>query len=255
MHYFASLNPNKVCMSIMEIDDQTYNENVAEGYTYEDEYCIALETNDTSLIYKKKYVNGEWVDCLPSETGLLSDKDLLHLNGSDDMFLFEAIGRLSTLLTDEKTSLVGAVNECFQSASDGKTAIANAITGVDESITIPTNPTFAQLATCISQISTGMQVAVGSMNEYTIPSTIEGTTPFKPKIVIVYNFGTGLSNFNMGVYVSPDITGVTTQQITDSANGIGNTLSRRANSFTITDTGFSMINSGAATDLKWIALG
>lgn len=255
MHYFASLNPNKVCMSIMEIDDQTYNENVAEGYTYEDEYCIALETNDTSLIYKKKYVNGEWVDCLPSETGLLSDKDLLHLNGSDDMFLFEAIGQLATLFTTDKTSLVAAVNECFQNASDGKTAIANAITGVDESITIPDNPTFAQLAACIAQISTGLQVAIGSMNVYTIPESITGETPFQPKIVIVYNFGSGLSNFNMGLYVSPEVTGVSSQQISDSANGIGNKLSRRANPFTITETGFSMVNTGAATDLKWIALG
>lgn len=148
-----------------------------------------------------------------------------------------------------------AVNECFQSASDGKTAIATAITGVDESITIPDNPTFAQLAALIGQISTGMQVAIGSIQDFTIPATISGETPFQPKIVIVYNFGSGLSNFNMGVYVSPEVTGVTSQQISDSANGIGNKLSRRANAFTITENGFSMVNSGAAVNLKWIALG
>lgn len=255
MHYYAVLNINYVCTSIMEIDDETYNENVSFGHVYENEFCIPLTFADYSLVYKKKYTNGSWTNCLPSETGLQADKEMLHQNGSDDMFLFEAIGQLATLFTTDKTSLVAAVNECFQNASDGKTAIANAITGVDESITIPDNPTFAQLAACIAQISTGLQVAIGSMNVYTIPESITGETPFQPKIVIVYNFGSGLSNFNMGVYVSPEVTGVSSQQISDSANGIGNKLSRRANAFTITENGFSMVNSGAAINLKWIALG
>lgn len=252
MRYFAIIEQNGVCSSLKEMTDEEVS--MVFGNSIPSNY-VEINSMDESLIYRKKYVNGEWTDCLPSETTLQRDDHFVHKIGNDDKFLSEAIGDLTTLQTDEKNSIVDSVNECFQSASDGKTAIANAITGVDESITIPDNPTFAQLASAIGQISTGMQIAVGSMNIYTIPGTIEGTTPFRPKIVIVYNFGTGLSNFNMGVYVSPDITGVTTQQITDSANGIGNTLSRRANSFTITDTGFSMINSGAATDLKWIALG
>lgn len=151
---------------------------------------------------------------------------------------------------------MAAVNECFQSASDGKTAIANAITGVDDSVTIPDNTTFAHLAALICQLSSGgLQVATGSMQDYTIPDAITGETPFKPKVVIVYNFGSVLSNFNMGLYVSPDITGVTTQQISDSANGLSNILKMRANPFTITETGFSMINSVSVIDLKWIALG
>lgn len=255
MHYFAGLNSNFVCTSIMEIDDDTYNANVNSGYVYESPTCIPISFNDTSLLYRKKYINGEWVDALPSETNLIQDVQLIHKFGNDDKFLSEAIGELATLDTTDKSSLVAAVNECFQSASDGKTAIANAITGVDESITIPDNPTFAQLAACIAQISTGLQVAIGSMNVYTIPESITGETPFQPKIVIVYNFGSGLSNFNMGVYVSPEVTGVSSQQISDSANGIGNKLSRRANAFTITENGFSMVNSGAAINLKWIALG
>lgn len=252
MHYFASLNTNYVCRSIMEIDDDTYNANVENGYAYENEYCIAIETNDTSLIYTKKYINGEWVDALPSESELPLDTRLVHL--PDDKWLSNALGELATLSTTDKTSLVAAVNECFQSASDGKEAIANAITGVNSGLTIPENPTFAQLSTLIGQLGS-LKVETGSMSAFTIPATIEGTTSFRPKIVIVYNFGSGLSNFNMGVYVSPEITGNTTQQISDSANGIGNTLSRRASAFTITDTGFSMINTGAVTTLKWIALG
>lgn len=254
MHYFAELNPETmVCNGILEIDDATYDENVANGYTYENQYCIAISSNDTSLIYKKKYINGEWVDALPSESGLQHTDRMVHLLGSDDKFLSDALGELGTLSTTNKTSLVSAINEVFQSASDGKTAIANAITGVDSSVTIPENPTFAQLASLIEQM--GLHVEMGTMEVLTIPSLIEGTTSFRPKIIIVYNFGSGLSNFNMGVYVSPTVTGVTTQQISDSANGIGGTLSRRANAFTVTDTGFSMINSGAATNLRWIAIG
>lgn len=255
MHYFAVLNPNHVCVGIDQVEDSVYDECISNGIVLENESNIEIPTNDTDKIYRKKYINGNWVDSTPHESMLQESTALVHYLGADDMFLSDAIGQLATLLTTAKGSLVAAVNECFQNASDGKTAIANAITGVDESITIPDNPTFAQLAACIGMISTGLQVETGSMNVYTIPTTIDGTTSFQPKIVIVYNFGSGLSNFNMGVYVSPEVTGVSSQQISDSANGIGNKLSRRANPFTITETGFSMVNTGAAINLKWIALG
>ena len=207
-------------------------------------------------MYRKKYVAAtqSLVDCSPSETGLPMSDRLGYT--PTDQWLSDAIGDLNDLSNTDKTSIVAAVNECFQSASDGKTAIANAITGIDDSVTIPDNTTFAHLAALIGQLSSGgLQVATGSMQDYTIPDAITGETPFKPKVVIVYNFGSVLSNFNMGLYVSPDITGVTTQQISDSANGLSNILKMRANPFTITETGFSMINSVAVIDLKWIALG
>lgn len=228
MYYYAMLGKNNICTDVLEFEEeQTWDA------------LIPLESYATHLIGRYKYENSTWVALTPEEGAKYDTRVTKHTDPDG------AVQWLDDWLNDV----------LFQSASDGKTAIANAITGVDESITIPDNPTFAQLAACIGQISTGMQVATGSMNVYTIPDTIDGTTPFQPKIVIVYNFGTGLSNFNMGVYVSPEVTGVTSQQISDSANGIGNKLSRRANAFTITENGFSMVNSGAATDLKWIALG
>jgi len=245
MYYYALVNSNGVCYDVSAYEEEQET----------NAYTIQLDSLDTSLVYRKKYVAAtqSWVDCLPSETGLpMSDRVGYS---TTDQWLSDVLGNITNLSTTSKTSLVAAVNECFQSASDGKTAIANAITGVDESLTIPDNPTFTQLAALIGQIATGLQVATGAIEVYTIPDTITGETPFKPKIVIVYNFGSGLSNFNMGLYVSPEITGVTSQQISDSANGLSNTLKRRANAFTITDTGFSMVNSGAAIDLKWIALG
>lgn len=246
MFYYAILNSKGVCCDVSQYEtEQTTNSLVVE-----------IDSYDTSLIYRKKYIaeTQEWVDCLPSETGLpMSDR--LGYSPTDE-WLSDVLGNTENLSTTNKTSLVSAINEVFQSASDSKTAIANAITGVNSSVTIPENPTFAQLASLISQLSAGdVQIAIGSIEVLTIPSAIEGSTSFRPKIVIIYNFGSGLSNFNMGVYVSPTVTGVTTQQISDSANGIGGTLSRRANAFTVTDNGFSMINSGAATNLKWIAIG
>ena len=42
--------------------------------------------------------------------------------------------------------------QAFQSASDGKTAIINAVTGANKNATIPTNPTFDQLASAITEI-------------------------------------------------------------------------------------------------------
>lgn len=242
MYYYAMIDPTtNICYAVESFENEVTN----------NAYYIPLETLDKSYIIRKKYVNGTWFDTTADEAANYNARE----GNVFGHWLDDSIGDIDDLDTTDKSSLVAAVNECFQSASDGKTAIANAITGVDPDITIPDNPTFSQLAAAISSISTGMQVALGSMQEYTIPSLIEGTTPFRPKIVIIYNFGSGLSNFNMGVYVSPEITENTTLQISDSANGIGNTLSRRANPFTITDTGFSMINSGAVTNLKWIALG
>ena len=242
MYYYAIIEDGTgVCYELAEVETEINNP-----------YYIAIDSYDVSLKFRKKYVNGEWVDTTPAEAMQYNG---LHV-GLFDKWLDQITGDTDNLAEGiTATNLVGAVNECFQSASDGKTAIANAITGVDESLTIPDNPTFTQLATLIGQIATGLQVATGAMEVYTIPDTITGETPFKPKIVIVYNFGSGLSNFNMGLYVSPEITGVTSQQISDSANGLSNTLKRRANAFTITETGFSMVNSGAAIDLKWIALG
>ena len=47
-------------------------------------------------------------------------------------------------------------DQAFQSASNGKTLIKNAITGVDPEVTIPNDATFAQLAAAIGQIETGV---------------------------------------------------------------------------------------------------
>lgn len=62
-------------------------------------------------------------------------------------------GTLSSLYTTAKTNLVAAINELFQSASDGKSAIAAAITGMG--VPAAESNTWAQLATKIGQIRSG----------------------------------------------------------------------------------------------------
>lgn len=247
MYYYAKINAaTHICEELFQFEEELTDYNVNE--------YIQISSYDTSLIGKKyNFETHSWED--PSETDACNVLASQIALGTRRLDLF--IGDETGLNLGENTpnNLVAAINQVFQSASNGKTAIANAITGADDSLTIPDNPTFAQLAALIGQISTGFNVETGSMQVTTIPETIAGTTSFRPKIVIIYNFGSGLANFNMGVYVSPVVTNSTTQQVSDSANGIGGTLHRRANAFTVTDSGFSMLNSGAATNLVWIALG
>lgn len=246
MYYYAVLDiATNICIGVEGFEEELTG--------YDTSQVIPIDSNDQSLVGKVyNFETGQFED--PDETDACTiTASQISLNSRRlDLFLGDETG----LSVGDNTidNLVDAVNACFQSASDGKEAIATAITGVNSGLTIPENPTFAQLSALIGQLG-ALRVETGSMSAFTIPETIEGTTSFRPKIVIVYNFGSGLSNFNMGVYVSPEITGNTTQQISDSANGIGNTLSRRASAFTITDTGFSMANTGAVTTLKWIALG
>jgi len=71
------------------------------------------------------------------------------------------VGDLTTLSTTAKTSAVAAINELFQNASDGKTSVAAAITGMGQAATGA--DTFAQLATKVGQISSDANAAVGDV--------------------------------------------------------------------------------------------
>ena len=61
-------------------------------------------------------------------------------------------GKLTDLNTTEKSSIVGAINEVFQNASNGKTLIAQAITG--KGVTTSADATYQTMATNIKNIQT-----------------------------------------------------------------------------------------------------
>lgn len=111
MHYFAALSRKYGCTGILEIDDDTYNENVEAGAEYENEFCIRLDSYRDDLEYQKKYINGEWIPAKPSDFECNTNERLIHM--PDDMWLNKAIGNLSDLSAqnpDGDTSLVYAIN-------------------------------------------------------------------------------------------------------------------------------------------------
>ena len=87
------------------------------------------------------------------------------------------IGDVSSLQTTTKENIVKAVNECFQSASNGKKAVANAITGAG--VSTSESATFATMATNIGTVATnkynaGVAYADGRAN----PSSTNYTTGY-----------------------------------------------------------------------------
>ncbi|HEY9571043.1 MAG TPA: phage tail protein [Metalysinibacillus sp.] len=97
-------------------------------------------------------------------------------------------------------TVMDKANEAFTSASNGKEAIKQAITGTDNKVTIPTNPTFEQLADSIKKIKTGKRFAEGefipSGSGYH-PHTVNGLS-FTPSFVAVSNdvYGSSFSSRN-----------------------------------------------------------
>ena len=88
----------------------------------------------------------------------LSDSLNKKINDSDTNSKLnkQQIGSLPSLRTNSKDTLVNSINELFQYASNGKTLVANAITG--KGVQSNSNMTFQQLATNISNIKAGYSV-------------------------------------------------------------------------------------------------
>lgn len=112
-----------------------------------------------------------------------------------------AVGPLSSLLTGTKSNTVAAINELFTNVSDGKNAIASAITG--KGVVASGSDPFAVLAQKIGQISTGIKMASGKTSGSHNIRTITNLA-FKPMILIC-NFNTELSLDNAWSYATAHI--------------------------------------------------
>lgn len=82
------------------------------------------------------------------------------------------------------TDVEGAMQELFTNVSSGKDLVGTAITDVDPNVTVPTDPTFAELATAIGQISTGKKWATGNDIMSTNNKITVSGLAFRPKIII-----------------------------------------------------------------------
>ncbi|MBH5316692.1 hypothetical protein I6N90_02570 [Paenibacillus sp. GSMTC-2017] len=97
---------------------------------------------------------GNWIRIWSSENdgaGSGLDADLLDGKNASDFASSIDVGDKAQLATTSKTNVVSAINELFQSASNGKSSVAAAITGMGQ--TAVAVDTFAQLATKIGNIS------------------------------------------------------------------------------------------------------
>lgn len=64
---------------------------------------------------------------------------------------------LENLQTEDKTSLVNAINEVFQSGGDVKASVVNAILTADSKISISTDNTWEEICAAIIQIATNWE--------------------------------------------------------------------------------------------------
>lgn len=66
MYYYAYIHPEtNVCQGIEEYEEQ-----------FESPYYVLLDSYDDSIILRKKYANGTWVDATPVEANVVDAKHL-----------------------------------------------------------------------------------------------------------------------------------------------------------------------------------
>lgn len=98
-----------------------------------------------------------------------------HLNKPDttDYYNIQDSNNNMDIIDAEIKEAQDKADQAFQSASNGKVAIKTAITGVDPTVTIPTDATFNQLATSIGQIKTGIDTedATAAAGDIIAPKT------------------------------------------------------------------------------------
>lgn len=137
---------------------------------------------------KQKYWDGtKWVQVAPSMgefTTHLADDATTAKKGH--VQLSDSVTSTSKVLASTAFATKAAMdraNAAFTSADNGKTAIKNAVIGVDSSVVIPPDPSFSDLATGIGQISTGKKWASGLGTVHTYLTV--GNLDFKPSFIYV----------------------------------------------------------------------
>lgn len=193
-----------------------------------------------------------------------TDLESHKAEGVSQAHLAKNIGLEDTEGNFVATELEGAMSELFTNVSNGKDLVSGAITGVDDSVVIPTNPTFSDLSSAIGGISTGKKWASATvvLNVGT-PFTIEGLD-FAPSLI--FYFVTSKSP-NAGNFIGMASKNDSISVNTGSNNSVkfesyGNTTANNATlsgyNVTFTDNGvsglqgYSWPNTNVLT-VKWYA--
>lgn len=193
---------------------------------------IQQEMNDL-----EQTVGAHQTDLESQESG--KGASLIGINDSSNLLTATTVeGALAEVMTK--------ANSAFQSASDGKTLVANAITAKGQ--TASGNDTFAQLATAIGNISTGKKWASGTLTTNSSGTFSVSNLAFSPNLVFVKVANKGDSD-NNGFGMYSKVPGLT---FSLSFNSGTNTYA-----LTFNNNGFAYNNTvifPSSTILNWYAL-
>lgn len=133
-------------------------------------------------------------------TLLTNDKSSLvnalneHLNDGSA----HGIGNKNTLATSHKTTLVGAINEAFSLGNSRKTELVDLLLSLDNGLPITHQSTWEQILSAAEDISTGKKWAIGTNSSSALGGvsslTVSGLD-FTPSIVIAYGIVNNFFNY------------------------------------------------------------
>lgn len=150
-------------------------------------YDVSVHNGNSDIIDAKLKENADGLTTHLEEKASLTEVGHVQLSNATDS--------TSELLAATPKAVKAAYDRAdaaFTSASNGKIAVRNAITGVDPNVVIPTDPTFQQLADSIGQISTGALSELLSGNGriyYSDVSVLSSGTTYVKKREIKALFG------------------------------------------------------------------
>jgi hypothetical protein len=135
------------------------NENLTTGFYVNEIGIFAIDPDEGEILYAYANTYGEQTDFF--KPGLqnvilkeIIEAKIIFSNASGVMITADPSKVYATV--EELNNVKIIAEQAFTQASNGKEAIKTAITGIDPTVTIPTDATFQQLADAIGQIETGV---------------------------------------------------------------------------------------------------
>lgn len=146
---------------------------------------------------RKNTIRSDWSVVDSSDLG---NEKRLVTDLADDAA--HGIGNKATLQTTHKSTLVGAINEVFQTGNNVKSNTVDALLSVDDSLPITSNDSWQNVINAIGEIRTGINFAAGELESAQGSGNITTITglSFIPKVIIVSSRSTTNGLGNPGPY-------------------------------------------------------